>query len=484
MSELIEENCGVVLAHSLVDAYTKIGLLQHRGQDAVGIEGFNGHGIDAVKWMGHVGAFSLNNLSKLLPGRNYHLFGAHVRYATKGRKDRLLQDAHPYCIGGEKTDNGNHVIIRGAKKSIIHNGQVDQYFLRDVDPTHLSSECDSEALLLKYQQIGPREILTQVPGSYSAIIFDTETKKAVVLRDRHEIKPLCYGMKDGKYEFASETRPLEKHGGRYIRDVRGGEMISIDLFSGEMTSTQVVTPDPRECFFEITYLQHPDSYVHGTKVSEHRKRLGRALEEEFHPEGVDIVTYVPSSPEFAAIGYAEAYAERHGVDFDQLYKEVLYKMSEERAFILSTQNQRENSAHKNMHMYDNVDIARKTVLIIDDSIIRGTESEKAIKLLRQRNPAAIYFASYTPPVGVKVEHVAHGCEYGVDIPPNPPSDYNYAIRRYGSVEGVRIGIGANILHYLSEQSMFSALGISYKACHRCIGGKKIFAVPALGIASS
>ncbi len=481
MPEYVRENCGLTLAYSLPDAYNGIKLLQHRGQEATGIEGINGYGIDAVKWIGNVDAFSLSNLERLLPGRNYKMFAAHVRYATKGRKERLLQDAHPHVIGGERIDRSTHVITRGAKKSIIHNGQVDQYFLRDIDSSRLSSDCDTEALLHKYHNLGPEELVKYIPGAYSAIFFDAERNGAIVLRDVHEIRPLCIGIKDGKYIFASETRPLQRHGGRYLRDVKGGEIIYVD-FDGRIKSTQILRADPRHCFFEFTYLQYPDSYISGVKVSEARKWLGRAAADEFHPSGIDIVSYIPQSPEYAAMGYAEAYAEIYGLNFDDIFQGVFYKISDERTFIKSKQSQREKHIESNLYMYDNANVEGKIVLLVDDSIIRGTESRRAVSLLREKNPAAIYFVSYIPPVGVIKNGIKSGCEEGVDMPPEPerlPEPYTYAIRKGGSVDGVRIEIGADKIHYLSKERMFSALGLDDRACHRCLGGPRVYTVPQL-----
>ncbi len=479
MTEIIRENCGIVLSYSLADAYNEIKLLQHRGQEAAGIEGFNGNGIDSVKWAGSVDAFSLDNLDKLLPGRDYKIYAAHVRYATKGRKDRLLQDAHPHTIGGDRIDRGNHIITRRAKKSIIHNGQIDPHFLKKVNKSLLKSDCDSEALLHKYDSDGIKDIIRTIPGTYSAIIFDSEKGEALAFRDSHEIRPLCMGIKDGKYIFASETRPLERHGGRYLRDVYGGEVIYLD-FDGKISkSVQYAAADPRHCFFELTYLHHYDSHVGGKRISETRRNLGIAAAKEFHPSGIQIISYVPKAPEYAAMGYAEAYAKIYGLNFDNIFRHVYYKMSDTRTFIQSYQDQREEHIGKNLFVFDNIEVKDKVVLVIDDSIIRGTESRRAVELLREKGPAAIYFVSYTPPVGIISGKINYGCEQGVDMPPNPEvllESYTYIIRKGGSIDGVRAEIGADKLYYLSRKGMLSALGMDKSACHRCIGGPRVYSI--------
>jgi amidophosphoribosyltransferase len=467
--------CGIILGYNLKDVYEGSILLQHRGQEAVGIEGLGETGIDVVKWLGQVRAMSLETLERMLPGNKNKMYAGHVRYATKGSKDDLLQDAHPHTIGGTKVDNGSHIIIRGARKSIIHNGEMDTDLFSDSELSERSSGCDSEALLLRYEKEGVDKILFDIPYSYSAIIFDADTKRAIVFRDIHQMRPLCMGIKERKMQFASETRPLEMDGGRYLRDVKGGEVIYVDLDGNMLPPVKLVKIEPWECVFEGTYLHHPDSFIKGRKVSDSRQNLGVVACEEFHPKDITIVTFIPSSPEFAARGYAQVYCEMYGLDFNQVYKEVFYKLTKDRTFIQSKQGQREGHIKKNLFIYDNVNVEGETVLIIDDSIIRATESKRAIELLRGKKPAAIYFLSYTPPIGAVVDGVKHCCTKGVDMPPDPenlPEPYTYIIRQAGgSVDGVMKHIGADKLHYLSVDKMLYALGMKKEnTCFGCMGG--------------
>ena len=154
----VRHNCGLCITHTLHDAYNFLEKsLQHRGREAAGIAAVGEESIDVLKWSGSVSTFDVIDLHKLLPGHNYHTFLGHVRYATQGRKDKILEDAHPHVLGGIEDCRGSHVIIRNCEAAIVHNGQVDIGLLNDVDLGKMKTRCDSEAVLLYYKEKGEKE---------------------------------------------------------------------------------------------------------------------------------------------------------------------------------------------------------------------------------------------------------------------------------------------------------------------------------------
>ena len=154
MSEIIRHNCGLCVAHTLHDAYSLIKSLQHRGREAAGIAAVGNNRIDVIKWKGPVDRFDIIDLHKIFPASDYHSYMAHVRYATRGRKDQILEDAHPHTIGGEIEDRGDHILIRNCQLAGVHNGQVNQEYLGDIDSEKLNTGCDTEALLHIFQEQG------------------------------------------------------------------------------------------------------------------------------------------------------------------------------------------------------------------------------------------------------------------------------------------------------------------------------------------
>lgn len=144
MSEEISHNCGLCTTHSLRDIYLFINSLQHRGREATGIAAIGTERIDVIKWKGPVNTFDLTDLYKIFPSQDYHSYMAHVRYATKGRKDRILEDAHPHVIGGKEENRGNYILIRDCEMVGVHNGQVNEIYLTEVDKEVLKTGCDTE----------------------------------------------------------------------------------------------------------------------------------------------------------------------------------------------------------------------------------------------------------------------------------------------------------------------------------------------------
>ena len=181
MSEEISHNCGLGVTHTLHDTYSLIKSLQHRGREATGIAAIGENRIDIIKWKGPVNTFDITDLYKIFPSYDYHTYMAHVRYATRGRKDQILEDAHPHVIGGTIENRGNHILIRDCEIVGVHNGQVNEEYLSHVDKKVLRTGCDTEMLLHFFREKGEAEFLKSIPGAYTIAIADKRRKEIVVL---------------------------------------------------------------------------------------------------------------------------------------------------------------------------------------------------------------------------------------------------------------------------------------------------------------
>jgi amidophosphoribosyltransferase len=467
---LVRHNCGFCVSHTLHDAYSFIKALQHRGREATGIAFIGDEGIDVLKWSGSVEKLDIEDLYKIFPSKKYHTYLAHVRYATRGRKDKILQDAHPHVIGGKIKDNGSHVIITDCDAVIVHNGQVNQEFLELIKKENLKTNCDSEALLHFFKQFGEKKVLEEIPGAYSLAVAIKGTEGVIVLRDRAGIKPGVLGWKDGKYLVASEDVAFRKNGGKFIEDLEPGYAYYLHS-GGDYSRDKLIESKKKHCFFEYNYIANLDSVIDGVSVRRVREILGEALAKEIQPEA-DFVTFLPRCPEFAARRYAEIVKKP--------FKQVFYKTRGERSFLGSTTKDREDSIKTNLYIMPLIEgedsekvLKDKTVILVDDSTIRGNNSKRAVKTLLEKGVKKVYLLNYTPQIGViPGDGVERGCIYGVDMPPN--DDF---IVRGRTAEEINENIGAEVF-FLSIEGMLNAfekVGMKREnLCHFCIGGKKPF----------
>ena len=468
----IRHNCGFCVAHTLHDAYSFIRSLQHRGREAAGIAAVGDGRIDVIKWEGGVDKFDVTDLHKIFPSPNYHTYMAHVRYATRGRKDEILDDAHPHVVGGREERRGNHILIWDCDLAGVHNGQVDPEYFDQVSGEDLRSSCDTEALLHLYRRHGEFNFLHQVPGAYCMAVADKRRRDVVVLRDATGIKPGVLGWKDGKFGVASEDIAFRKNGGEYIEDLDPGSVYYLTP-EGDYSKESAAEPSLAHCFFEWNYITDVDSIINGVSVRRVREALGAELAEQFRPEGVDLVTYLPRCPEVAA----RAYARCLGVPF----KPVFYKMRGERSFQGTTASERKRSINGNLHLLPGMasELRGRTVVMLDDSIVRGNNSKRARQLLYEEGGVKeAYLASYTPPIGViGADGVPRGCSFGVDMPPEPPKGEEF-IARGRSVEEIGKKMGMPVV-YLSYERMMQAFGRAglpeNNLCAYCIGGRHPYA---------
>jgi len=471
MSEKINHNCGLCVTHTLRDTYSFIESLQHRGREATGIAAIKEGRIDVIKWKGEVSKFDINDLGKIFPSSEYHTFMGHVRYATKGKKRDILQDAHPHVIGGKIEDRGDHIIIADCEMAIVHNGQVDNKYFSIVDKNLLKTGCDSEALLHFLKQRGEHQTLREIPGAYTLAFADKKRKEIIVLRDRTGIRPGVLGLKDEKYCVASEDISFRENKVIFIEDLNPGSVYYL-YPGGNYQSKKIIAQNKAHCFFEYNYLAHLDSILDGISVRRVRESLGEMLAEEFNPKNIDLVTFLPRCPEVAA----RSYAKKRGIPF----KEIYYKQRGERSFQGSTKDEREKSIDENLYLRPciNETAARdflkgKGIILIDDSIIRGNNSRRAIDLINEIDTKKAYFVSYTPRIGiVGKDRIPRGCMFGVDMSPN-----DEFIARGRNLEEISNEMGISV-NYLSLESMLRAyekLGMKREnLCTYCIGGKHPF----------
>lgn len=476
MSDFIGENCGVCLAHTLHDAYSMIKSLQHRGKDSCGIAAISDKRIDVIKWSGRVGDFDITDLYDIFPPKNnYHIFIAHVRYTTRGSQN--LMQAHPHTIGGQIFDKGDHMLVIDCDYAMVHNGQINPPFLDQVDKNNLKTTCDTESLLYYYKDNGEIAILKNIPGSYILIVADKKKRDVILLRDRTGIKPGVIGKKDGKYIAASEDIALRKNGAEPIKELDSGCVYYFHP-NGEYTKEFVIDPSLAYCFFEINYIADRHTSMLGKNIRSLRFALGEkaGIEflESFPNKKVDFVTYLPRCPEPAAGGFSRVTKIP--------FLKVFYKKKDDRAFMGSSSDERKNSIKSNLHLFPNIkeQIQDKVIVVIDDSVVRGTNAQRAKQLLYEQAGVkeAIYIL-YTPPIGKFDEQgIPRGCLYGVDMPPND----NFITRKEDILENRTIGeisgfIGMPVF-YLSLKGMldvFSENGINPShLCTFCIGGKKPF----------
>lgn len=455
---MLRHNCGLVVAHTLHDTYSMIKSLQHRGREAAGIAAI-GESIDVIKWEGTVDRFDLVDLHKIF-SKHYHTYFAHVRYATTGRKDKLLDDAHPHVIGGQVQYNDTHMLILDCDMACVHNGQVDEKYYDTIDKKMLTTDCDTESLLHFYKAYGEEELLRRVPGAYTLALADKRRKEVIVLRDRTGIRPGIIGWKDGRYGIASEDIAFRKNGGEFVDEICAGAAYYFKP-TGEFSKKQVTNPKPAPCFFEWNYLADRDSVLNGKAVRNVREMLGEKLAEECNPPA-ELVSYLPRCPEVAARSYAKK--------TNKTFLPIFYKTRSERAFQGSTTEERKKSIEQNLYVLPGLDhiLKDQKIILIDDSIIRGNNLKRARYLLRNSGVREIFFLSYTPPIGITgADGVQRGCTYGIDMPPS-----DAFIARGRTLDEISKEAGV-IVYYLSTKGMldvYKQLGV-YSMCTFCIGGQ-------------
>mgnify|MGYP006084941917 FL=1 len=430
----LNEECGVFGIFDTEEAalLTTLGLhaLQHRGKEGAGIVTFDGKAFNGVREQGLVGkTFNKAETIAKLPGRNAV---GHVRYSTTGAS--ISKNIQPLfadlAAGGFAcAHNGNLINAAKIRKELIQNGAIFQT-TSDTE-TILQLVARSREKLIKDKLI---DALFQIKGAYSLVILTN--KKLIGVRDPYGIRPLVLGDLNGSPVLASETCALDIIGAKYVRDVENGEIVIITK-----TGIKSIKPFPkvkeRPCIFERIYFSRPDSIVGGKTVYTYRKNLGKELATE-NKVKADVVVPVLDSGVSAGIGFSQ----KSGIPLEL---GIIRSHYVGRTFIEPTQTIRQLGV-KLKHSVNRSCIENKRVVLIDDSIVRGTTANKIVRMIFEAGAKEVHLGIACPPI-------THPDFYGIDTP-----DYDELIASKNSLDEMTKIIGATSLFFLSLEGTYKAMG--------------------------
>jgi len=442
----LREECGLfaVAGHEEAATLTYLGLyaLQHRGQEGAGIVAFKDGQMTAHRGIGLVA--DVFKPHRLLPLDGPNAIG-HVRYSTFGTS--ILRNVQPLVVDYARGSmalchNGNLVNAHVLRRQLEEAGAIFQSTTDSAVVVHLIAKSPKKSFVDCLI-----DALQRVQGAYS--ILATDGHDIVAARDPHGFRPLWLGRLGGAYIFASETCALDIIDAEWVREVEPGEIVVANAQG--IKSLRPFPPLPqRKCIFEFVYLARPDSYIFGKSVDEVRKQLGRNLAKAA-PVDADIVMAVPDSSNPAALGYAH----ESGLPFEMGFIRNHYVG---RTFIEPEQRIRDFGVKIKLNPARNV-IEGKRIVLIDDSIVRGTTSLKIIKMLRRFGAKEIHFRVSSPPI-------VSSCYYGIDTP-NPKK----LIASNASVESIRQYLDADSLVYQTLDGLVDATGGSKdEFCLACFTG--------------
>ena len=451
LDDKLHEECGVFGINRNPDAaaHTALGLhaLQHRGQEAAGIVSFDGRQFHSHRARGLIGdSFARKSVIELLPG---HAAVGHTRYATTGAS--ALRNVQPlyadFAFGGlALAHNGNLTNAATLKRQLVDQGCIFQSTTDTEVIVHLIARSTKPTIIGRLV-----DALEQVEGAYSLVaLFDDGL---IGVRDPLGVRPLVLGELDGASILASETCALDIMGAAHVRDIEPGEVVVIDRRG--LTSLRPFAPRRRRfCLFEYVYFARPDRALEGRGVYDVRKRIGAELAREA-PAPADIVVPVPDSGVPAAIGYAQA----SGLPFEL---GIVRNHYVGRTFI-EPSDQIRHLGVKLKHNANRATIEGKRVVLVDDSIVRGTTSTKIVAMVRQAGAKEVHMRIASPPT-------THGCFYGVDTPDRA----NLIAARHTLDEMARI-IGVDSLAFLSIDGLYRATGEAERTsepqfCDACFTG--------------
>ena len=440
------DHCGVcgVFGHPEAAKLAYLGLyaLQHRGQESAGIASTDGIELQSHKALGLVQEIFTPAVIGYLPGTAAI---GHTRYSTAG--DTTLTNAQPVVIDCNKgkialAHNGNLTNALEVRRRLEHRGSIFQTTSDTEVIVHLVARSSARNL-----PGAIAEALNQVEGAYSLLVLTPDEVYAI--RDPHGFRPLILGQLNGAWVAASESCAFDLIDAEYVREVEPGEMVRISRSGVE--SIHFAPEKPHQyCIFEHVYFSRPDSLVFGRSVNQSRERLGHLLARE-HPVEADIVTPVPDSGVPAAVGYAA----ESGIPFRMALIRNHYIG---RTFIEPKQSIRDFGVKLKLNPVRRMLEGRRVVLV-DDSIVRGTTSRKIVRLVREAGAAEIHVRISCPPT-------ISPCFYGVDTPRR-----DELIAAQNPVDGIRRFLGADSLGYLSLKSLRAAVeDREGKFCTSCYTG--------------
>ena len=447
------EKCAVVGVFNSQDAsqiaYFSLFSMQHRGQEAAGISSSDGKKFHTIKDRGLVTqVFDEVKLSTL----KGNIAIGHTRYSTAG--DDSILDAQPvyarYDLGELAiVHNGNLTNANSVRQELIKQGAIFQTFMDTENLIHLIAKSNKNKLLDRII-----DGIKKIQGAYS-LIFLSEDKMFAV-RDPHGFRPLSLGKitnNNGEeaYIVASETCAFDLVGATFIRDVKPGELLIFEKNKSPV-SMQIFEATPHHCIFEYVYFARPDSTIFGKNVYKLRKEMGRTLAKE-SPVKADMVVPVPDGGVPAALGYSE----ESGIPFNMAIMRNHYVG---RTFIEPTQKIRNLKVKMKLSPISEV-VKDKKIIVIDDSIVRGTTSRQIIRMLKEAGAKEVHMRISSPPT-------THPCYYGVDTP-----DQNQLIASNHTISEIADFIEADSLAYLSNDGLLDSVGRDLNYCKTCFDGNFI-----------
>ena len=450
----LHEECGVfgIYGHDDAAALTALGLhaLQHRGQEACGIVSFDGDHFLSKRALGLVdNTFSSAEVIERLKG---HIAIGHNRYSTTG--EPMFRNIQPLYAdmdfgGFSVAHNGNLTNAHMLRAELVQRGSIFQSTSDTEVFIHLIA-VEREGSIV--ERLG--KALRQVKGGYSLVALAKE--QLIGVRDPHGIRPLVLGRMGDTYILASESCAFDIIGATFEREIEPGEMVVIN--KDGLSSSRPFGNDakPRFCIFEYIYFARPDSFMEGRSVYEMRKKIGAELAKESPVPGGEIVVPVPDSGVPSAIGYAEA----SSLPFEL---GIIRNHYVGRTFIEPTDKIR-NLGVKLKHNANRAYIQGKSVILVDDSIVRGTTSRKIVEMVRAAGAKEVHMRISSPPT-------THSCFYGIDT----PSREELLASRM-SVEEICAHIGADSLAFISNDGLYNAItgsargGEARKFCDACFTG--------------
>ena len=454
----IHEECGIIGIYSprdypvARDVYYGLYALQHRGQESCGIV-VNEDGVfHSVKDLGQVSqVFSEEELSRFPDG---NMAVGHVRYGTTGGNNR--NNCQPMEVNHQK-----------GKMALAHNGNISNaYELRnDLELSgaifHSTSDTEIIAYIVTRERLKEPSIekavlaaMKYLDGAYSIVLMSAQ--KLIIARDPYGFRPLCYGRKDdGTYVAASETCALDAVGAHFIRDIEPGEVVVFSDKGVESISDYCGTKPRSTCIFEYIYFARPDSVIDGVSVHAARLKAGEILARNY-PVLADVVVGVPDSGLDAALGYSRYSGIPYGIGF-------IKNKYIGRTFISPTQSERNSGVRIKLNPLKET-VEGKRVVLVDDSIVRGTTSRRIVRLLREAGAMEIHVRISSPPF-------ISPCYYGTDI----DTKENLVACNYSITEIAEM-IGADSLGYLPIDSLSELIGRS-GYCQACFSGTYATPVP-------
>ncbi len=438
----LHEECGVFGMYDLdgndvaSSIYYGLFALQHRGQESCGIavsDTFGPRKVDLLKGMGLVNeVFDSENLSKL----HGNIGVGHVRYSTAG--ESIPSNAQPLVINYVKgtlmlAHNGNLINANELRDELAYTGAI---FQTTIDSEVIAYLVARERINAKTAQEAVINAMKKLKGAYALVI--SSPRKLIGARDPFGFKPLCIGKRDNAYILASETCALDTIGAEFVRDVLPGEVVTIDK-DGIKSDTSMCLPKAKEarCVFEYIYFARPDSNFDGVSVYHSRIMAGRFLAMD-SPVEADVVVGVPESGNAAAMGYAM----ESGIPYGTAFVKNSYVG---RTFIKPQQKSRESSVRIKLNVLKEA-VCGKRVIMIDDSIVRGTTSDRIVQMLKDAGATEVHVRISSPPF-------LYECYFGTDIPSR-----DQLIAHNRTIEEINEIIGADSLGYLRVERLKEIAG--------------------------